>query len=281
MDLLELASPISRLQEPVYISHRGEAADAPEGSLPAYRLAVERQLPCIKLDVHYTRDKVIIMSHDGSLERTTGWPGEIKTQDYETLRQQAVFKPVGDYAGERIVTFAEALAVVKDCPLFYLDYKNEFSREILEDSLSQCAAYGIARERLILPNFRTETLLAIKQAHPELRTLRHISYQRDEQGNYRLPWQEEPVATAELAENIASHAQGLGLFGVSLPADPARTFPELIAALQRRGLWVPVWFVNNEQTARFFYHAGANAFVTDCGAKMRTVVRKEIASLRA
>ncbi len=279
MNLLELTSPISRFQEPVYISHRGEASEAPEGSLPAYRLAVERQLPCIKLDVHYTRDKIIIMSHDSSLERTTGWPGEIKDQDYAVLRQQAVFKPIGDYTGERIVTFAEALAVVKESPLFYLDFKNAFSQEILEDCLSQCYAHGITRKRLILPNFRTETLRSIKQAHPELRTLRHISCQRDEQGNYRLPWQESAVAAADLAENILGHARSLELFGVSLQADPEKTGPELIAALQQHGLWVAVWFVNTAELARFFYYAGANAFVTNCGGKIRPIIKAELAAL--
>ncbi|MFA6930013.1 MAG: glycerophosphodiester phosphodiesterase family protein [Lentisphaeria bacterium] len=280
MDILTSASPISRLQEPIYISHRGEAADAPEGSLPAYQLAIERQLPCIKLDVHYTRDKVIIMSHDESLQRTTGWPGAIKEQDYASLKENAIFNPVNEYSSERIVTFAEALAVVKECPLFYLDFKNDFSLEILEDVLAQCRDFGISRQRLIFPNFIADTLLSIKRAYPALRTLRHISYQRNEQGSYRLPWQDEEVASAALAGNIIKHARELELFGVSLPAHPDKTGPELIAELQANGLWVPVWFVNDDVLAKYFYHAGANAFVSDCGDRVRAVVRREISLLR-
>jgi len=280
MDILTNSSPISRLQEPIYISHRGEAADAPEGSLPAYQLAVKRQLPCIKLDVHYTRDKVIIMSHDESLQRTTAWPGAIKEQDYASLKENAIFNPVGGYSGERIVTFAEALAVVKECPLFYLDFKNDFSIEILNDILAQCRDFAIGQERLIFPNFIADTLLSIKRTYPALRTLRHLSYQCNEQGNYHLPWQEEEVAAEALAENIIKHARKLELFGVSLPAHPDKTSPELIAKLQENGLWVPVWFVNDEVLAKYFFHAGANAFVTDCGEKVRAVVRQEIAWLR-
>jgi len=56
------------------IAHRGESADAPENTMAAFRLAWERKVPAIELDVHLTRDGALIVSHDANTKRTTGTP---------------------------------------------------------------------------------------------------------------------------------------------------------------------------------------------------------------
>ena len=53
-----------------FVSHQGERFDAPIHSAPAYRLAMERKADLMKLDVHYTRDAVPVLSHDSTLQRT-------------------------------------------------------------------------------------------------------------------------------------------------------------------------------------------------------------------
>ena len=39
-----------------WISHRGESADAPENSIAAFKLSLERRTDCMECDVHLTRD---------------------------------------------------------------------------------------------------------------------------------------------------------------------------------------------------------------------------------
>lgn len=46
-------------------AHRGASAYAPENTLPAFALAVEMQADGVELDVHLTKDKKIVVSHDG------------------------------------------------------------------------------------------------------------------------------------------------------------------------------------------------------------------------
>jgi glycerophosphoryl diester phosphodiesterase len=53
------------------IAHRGASAHAPENTLPAYDLAVRQGADCIELDLHASKDGILVCLHDRTLERTT------------------------------------------------------------------------------------------------------------------------------------------------------------------------------------------------------------------
>ena len=53
------------------IAHRGESVDAPENTLPAYRMAVERGFG-FECDVYLSSDGRVFTFHDTTLTRTTG-----------------------------------------------------------------------------------------------------------------------------------------------------------------------------------------------------------------
>ena len=134
---LSIIATICLLADSVkYIAHRGDYVDAPEGTAPAYRLAVERHYDIMKMDIQKTKDGVIVMSHDGTLKRTMGWDVKIKDVTYDEIKQHGPFKPVGDYKDERIVTFKEAIAIAKALPEIWIDAKH-FDAEFMEEVLKQ------------------------------------------------------------------------------------------------------------------------------------------------
>ncbi len=53
------------------ISHRGESHDAPENTIPAYRMAVERGFG-FECDVYLSADGRVFTFHDANLKRTSG-----------------------------------------------------------------------------------------------------------------------------------------------------------------------------------------------------------------
>ena len=55
----------------IVIAHRGASACAPENTLPSYDLAVLQGADCIEIDLHPSRDNVLVCIHDSTLERTT------------------------------------------------------------------------------------------------------------------------------------------------------------------------------------------------------------------
>lgn len=54
------------------IAHRGASKLAPEHSLPAYSLALAQGADVLELDLRLTRDGVLLVTHDRTLERTLG-----------------------------------------------------------------------------------------------------------------------------------------------------------------------------------------------------------------
>jgi len=115
------------------VAHRGASAYAPEHTLAAYRLAIEQGADYVEQDLAVTKDGVLICLHDASLERTTNveelFPDRVSTYTIEgrtrkawlandftlaeikTLDAGAWFDK--KFAGEKIPTFDEAIAVIK------------------------------------------------------------------------------------------------------------------------------------------------------------------------
>ncbi|MBP5226161.1 MAG: hypothetical protein J6336_02130, partial [Kiritimatiellae bacterium] len=65
-------SAMAGISVPMIISHRGESADAPENTMAAFQLAVERGVDAMECDVYVTADGVPVIMHDKSMRRTTG-----------------------------------------------------------------------------------------------------------------------------------------------------------------------------------------------------------------
>jgi glycerophosphoryl diester phosphodiesterase len=58
-------------RRPIVIGHRGAAAYAPENTLPSFERALRQGADCVELDLHPTRDGVLVCIHDAFLDRTT------------------------------------------------------------------------------------------------------------------------------------------------------------------------------------------------------------------
>ena len=62
---------VSRAENIRFISHRGESYDAPENTMAAFQLAVDRQTAGFECDVYLTADNEIVCMHDATTTRTT------------------------------------------------------------------------------------------------------------------------------------------------------------------------------------------------------------------
>jgi glycerophosphoryl diester phosphodiesterase len=115
------------------VAHRGASAYAPEHTLAAYRLALAQGADYVEQDLAVTRDGVLICLHDPTLERTTNveelFPDRVSTVTWEGKTVKAWLAndltlaeikrlDAGSwldpkFAGERIPTFDEAVALIK------------------------------------------------------------------------------------------------------------------------------------------------------------------------
>jgi glycerophosphoryl diester phosphodiesterase len=117
----------------INVAHRGASGYAPEHTLASYRLALAQRADFVEQDLAVTKDGVLICLHDPTLERTTDveqrfpdrattvtWEGktarswlanDFTLAEIKTLDAGSWFD--AKFAGERIPTFDEAVALVK------------------------------------------------------------------------------------------------------------------------------------------------------------------------
>jgi glycerophosphoryl diester phosphodiesterase len=76
------------LSPTLHIAHRGGSLLAPENTLVAFRMAVERyHTQVLETDVHLTRDGELIVAHDATLERCTDGVGAIADHTLAELQR--------------------------------------------------------------------------------------------------------------------------------------------------------------------------------------------------
>lgn len=112
------------------IAHRGESFDAPENTLPAYRMAVERGFG-FECDVYLSADKKVFTFHDANLTRTSG--GVYTNACWEVGWNDVLSKlDVGDwgrwkgsrFSGTRPALLEEVLKLAVDGRYIYVEIKS-------------------------------------------------------------------------------------------------------------------------------------------------------------
>ena len=101
------------------VAHRGNAAEFPENTLPAFVSALELGVRFLELDVQLSRDGVPVVIHDHLLARTTGLPGSVFEHDAAelTAMEAADTQRFGDrFNGTRLPLLRDVLGLLARRP---------------------------------------------------------------------------------------------------------------------------------------------------------------------
>ena len=247
------------------VSHRGEEKYAPEASRPAFVLAAERNADVVKLDIRFTKDGVVVLSHDATLKRTMGWDVQIKDLTFAEIRERGVLLEVGGYRGEKLLTLREALEIVGKCPEFWIDTK-AFTPEGFERALAEFDRAGIAHERIMVATFNRNALRYVRDHHPEIRRVLHVYVMKMPEGQLRsISTEQDFNSRKEFVAELMKWRDEFGLYGFNLPKAGFRTgalTKRELDKLRAAGLWCSIWIVHDPQTAAKFCRLGADALVT-------------------
>lgn len=92
------------------IAHRGLPEDYPENTMIAYKHALMLHIDMLEIDVHYTKDKQLVIIHDDTIDRTSNGKGKVSDYTLEELKQFDFGSYKGkSFEGERIPTLDEVL----------------------------------------------------------------------------------------------------------------------------------------------------------------------------
>ena len=133
-------------------AHKGVSTEAPENTMPAYRLAVEQGYDLIEADPKFTKDNICVMLHDKTLNRTARLNGQELTEEvavadltYGQLADYDVGIWKGDaYCGVKIPRLRELLTLGKETGIaIKIDNVMErFTPEQQEILLEEVRSYG-------------------------------------------------------------------------------------------------------------------------------------------
>jgi glycerophosphoryl diester phosphodiesterase len=96
---------------PLVFAHRGASAHAPENTLAAFQRALDDGAPAIEFDVKLSRDGVVMVIHDQTVDRTTDGHGRVRSMTLSQLRAlDAGSWFDSTFRGERLPTLDEVFA---------------------------------------------------------------------------------------------------------------------------------------------------------------------------
>lgn len=108
------------------INHRGYNTEAPENTLPAFKLSKEKGFSYVETDISWTSDDIPVLSHDNDISRCSNGTGNISSMTYAQLQQYDFGSWFSEaYANTPIPTAEEFLKLCRALGLHpYLELKN-------------------------------------------------------------------------------------------------------------------------------------------------------------
>lgn len=208
----------------VVIAHRGASYFAPEHTAAAYDRAIADGADYIEQDIARTKDGVLVVIHDATLDRTARGPssdcsGSVADKTLQQLRrcdfgswfnESFAERAKPGYAGLGILTLEEVIGRYRGDARFYIEIKNpELYPGIEADVARVIGASGLSFDDAVRPDAFVQSFSA-----ESLRRLHAID--RD------IPLVQllgsDPIAKpVETIMDIQGYADGIGLAGDSMP----------------------------------------------------------------
>jgi glycerophosphoryl diester phosphodiesterase len=251
---------------PLVYAHRGGAALRPENTIAAFDHGLKLGADGLELDVHLSRDGVVVVHHDTGLERTTDCRGPVSTYTAEELaRADAGYwfrADSGEFpyraCGIGVPTFAEVLRRYANARLIVEMKVND--PELARRAIDEIRAAD-AVDRVALGAFEGRVLRAARAYEPRIATGASREETRWALYRSRVRW---PLGRTRYRELQVPERSG----------STTIVTPRFVAHAHRAGLPVKVWTVDAPADMQRLLEWGADALITDRPDLAADVVRR-------
>jgi glycerophosphoryl diester phosphodiesterase len=250
---------------PLIYAHRGGAALRPENTIAAFDHGLACGADGLEFDVHLSRDGVVVIHHDDTLERTTNGRGPIAAltaSELAALDAGYHFEDEDDTGfpfrgqGMGVPTLRE---VLRRYPHAHVIIEMKVGGEDLAGRVVDEVRGAGAVDRVAIGSFHAEAIRAVRRCEPA-------------------------IATGAVKEETR-WALYRSWIGLGIGTTPYREFqvPEwagytpivtrrFVTAAHRAGIPVKVWTVNGAEDMRRLVAVGVDALITDRPDVARSVV---------
>jgi glycerophosphoryl diester phosphodiesterase len=220
------------MKEPEMIAHRGASGERRENTLPAFARALELGANGIELDVHTTRDGVVVVHHDFVPTAAPPVPA-LSRVPFEALASADVSQFRFD-DGSGIPTLQEVIDLVGERATLYVELK---ARRIERDVI---ACFGQHRGQWAIHSFDHVAIKRARSVSPRARTgILSASYLVDPDGALKAAYAQDYWQSGDLID------------------------PELVERVHRANGRVIAWTVNSLGRANELAEMGVDGICTD------------------
>ena len=226
----------------IFLSHRGESDDAPENTLRAFSLAMERDSDGIELDIRLTADGDVVCVHDETLERVAGVKLAVADASLAELRNHYP-----------VPLLSEALALLRPGKHMQIELKGvQPLARPLKQVLEQ---WGGDRRSLALSSFEEETIRNAAEFFPDLPRLLLVDLKNR-------------FGVFPSAEQVMDYLRKLHCTGVSFKAT-TEADAAFIAALHAEKFRVVSWGVFSDELGLAMAALGVDAMTCNHAVALR------------
>lgn len=161
---------------PLVIAHQGGEQLRPSNTMAAFTHAVELGVDVLEMDIHSTRDGVLVVMHDDTVDRTTDGNGRIQDLTLTEIKQlDAGYYWTDDegqtypFRGQGITvpTLEEVFAAFPDMPM-NIEIKQS-DPSIVATFCALLDQYDM-RDQVLIPSFHPETMVEFREKCPGVAT---------------------------------------------------------------------------------------------------------------
>ena len=142
---------VARMRDPqgpaMIVAHRGCHVEAPENSIAAFKRCIYTGIDVVETDVQPTKDGVLVLMHDATVDRTTDGTGRVADMTLAELKKLHLRMgkggPDASLTGETVPTFEEAMEVMRGKILVDLDAKGADLERVWRESLPLLERMGV------------------------------------------------------------------------------------------------------------------------------------------
>ncbi len=220
----------------VVYAHRGASEYAPENTMTSFFLGLNMGANGIETDIRKTKDGVLVLFHDGTLDRVTGYGGSIAEFTYDELCKIRV---VHTNSGKSdIVPRLEDFLHYCGSQGVYLALELK-APDIESEVFAMVKKYHL-EDRVTVTSFSLDYLIALKRVYPEAK----LGY-----------------LTEDFDDALLAKMKELGI-GQLCPKGAALT-PEKVAKWHKEGFDVRAWGIKDVSIMKRAYDCGVDGMTVN------------------
>ncbi|PJN86918.1 glycerophosphodiester phosphodiesterase [Bacillus sp. mrc49] len=230
---------------PLKIGHRGAAGHCPENTVASYKKAIELGAEVLEVDIHLSKDDVLVVHHDPTLDRTTSGKGRLRDYTAAELKEfDAGSWYHSRFKNERIPLLSEVFERFRTEAGFLIEIKHPSLYPGIEAKLAEEIRKYIGSASFSNPimvhSFDADSMRRFHLLMPEVQVGVLIKRRIND----------------DALKEIAKFASFL---------NPKQTIldPKLQLRIQKHGMKVYTWTVNNKKRMRMFEKMKVDGIISD------------------